>query len=85
MFGNHSGSKYLRNIHPASEGLIDVYSVIEAYQVACPARQHAIKKLLCAGLRSKGSVLQDLGEARDALERAIDMEIQRSASPEAAE
>lgn len=51
---------------------IDVYSVLTAFNVTNPGLQHAIKKLLCAGLRDKGSRLQDLTEARDALDRAIE-------------
>ena len=72
----HSGNKYLRNIHDV-DGKVDVYAVLEAFAVACPARQHAVKKLLCAGLRGKGDALQDLSEARDAVLRAIDMERHR--------
>ena len=68
----HSGSKYLRQIHLV-DGRADVYAVLDAFAVTCPARQHAIKKLLCAGLRGKGDELQDLREARDAVDRAVEM------------
>ena len=80
----HSGSKYLRTIFDTS-GLstqsleIDVYCVLEAFHVNCPARQHAMKKLLCAGLRKKNTILEDLKEAKDAIDRAIQLEKQRSA------
>src|SRR4051812_43998294 len=64
---SHAGSKYLRRIHPADGVgepiMVDVYCVLEAFKVTCPATQHAIKKLLCAGIRGKGSQLQDLDEA----------------------
>jgi hypothetical protein len=70
---NRSGSKYLREVPCMIEGKIDVYAVLDAFKVTCPARQHAIKKLLCSGIRGKGSVLQDLKEARDAITRAIQM------------
>lgn len=70
---NHSGSKYIREIwsctHPVQSAEVDVYAVLAAFGVVSPARQHAIKKLLCAGLRGKGSELQDIGEAIDALNR----------------
>lgn len=70
-----SGDKYLRAIEPAREdGRVDVYSVLDAFAVTCPAIQHAAKKILCSGIRGKGSALQDLTEARDALDRAIQME-----------
>ena len=73
------GSKYHRTIHGVSEGtaIVDVYNVLEAFSVTCPACQHAIKKLLCAGLRGKGSRLQDLTEAAASITRAIELEKQR--------
>ena len=70
---NASGSKYLRDIQTIG-GKVDVYAVLEAFDVTCPARQHAIKKLLCAGLRGKGDSVQDLKEAADAVARAVQME-----------
>jgi hypothetical protein len=67
-----SGSKYRRGVMGAlPDGTVDVYSVLLTFAVTCPARQHAVKKLLCAGLRGKGDELQDLREARDAIDRAI--------------
>lgn len=69
-------NKYLRKLPPVqqSDDLYDVYSVLVGFNVSCPARQHAIKKLLCAGLRGKGDALQDLREALQAVERAIELE-----------
>jgi hypothetical protein len=71
---NKSGSKYLREVLCTIDGKMDVYAVLVTFDVTCPARQHAIKKLLCSGLRGKGNIVQDLREARDAVERAIQME-----------
>lgn len=74
---NHEGKKYLRTIWPATEGQpvdIDVYCVLEAFKVECQAVGHAIKKLLCAGMRGKGNVLQDLIGAQAALARAIELQ-----------
>lgn len=68
-----SGSKYRRAIQH-EDGHVDVYAVLEAFGVTCPARQHAIKKLLCAGLRGKADELQDLTEARDAVDRAVELQ-----------
>lgn len=70
------GSKYHRTVYdipPGSPGsvVIDVYSVLIAFDVRDPGLQHAAKKILCAGIRGKASRSQDLREARDALERAI--------------
>lgn len=77
----HSGNKYVRSIvsciDVASRIRVDVYNVLEAFEVHCPAVQHATKKLLCAGLRGKASRLKDLQEARDALSRAIELEAGR--------
>lgn len=77
-----TGNKYHRKINSVESigGSIkvDVYSVLEAFQVECPARQHAIKKLLCAGIRGKGDVRQDLQETLDAVRRAIELEEQRN-------
>lgn len=80
---NEKTNKYLRPIREVGEilgtesVLVDVYEVIEAFNVTCPARQHAIKKVLCSGIRGKGDAVQDLIEARDALNRAIEMEMRR--------
>lgn len=77
---NESGSKYLRRLMGViGKFHIDVYGVIETFNVRCPALQHAIKKILCAGLRGKADTLQDLHEAKDAIERAIQMEEYRQA------
>ncbi|MEM7503376.1 MAG: hypothetical protein AAF417_15080 [Pseudomonadota bacterium] len=75
-----SGSKYLRRLTPVptTDGLVDVYSVLDGFDVTCPATAHAVKKLLCAGVRGKGDLTQDLHEARDAIDRAIEMELERS-------
>lgn len=77
----HEGSKYLRKIHSARRDKapihIDVYNVLEAFKVTCGARQHAIKKLLCAGNRGKGSELDDLIGAEAAVARAIELEKDR--------
>lgn len=71
-----TGSKYHRTVYditPGSPGsvTIDVYSVLIAFDVRDPGLQHAAKKILCAGIRGKASRSQDLREARDALDRAI--------------
>lgn len=74
----HSGSKYLRLITGwcpetgrTTSILVDVYDVCAAFGDPPAPRSHAIKKLLCAGIRGKGGRLQDLREARDALTRDI--------------
>lgn len=73
-----SGSKYLRTIHDCHDAgaylTVDVYSVLQAFNVTNPGLQHAAKKILCAGIRGKGSFHQDITEAIDALQRALILE-----------
>ena len=52
---------------------IDVYDVLNAFAVTCPATQHAIKKLLMQGKRGHKSGIGDLLEARASVDRAIDL------------
>lgn len=74
-------TKYLRDIYPVDGTVhtdangkqfvrIDVYSVLLAFGVDHPTG-HAVKKLLCAGMRGKGDRIQDLTEAKVAIDRAI--------------
>lgn len=66
------GNKYSKEIK--SGVTVDVYDVLKAFNVTCPATQHAIKKLLMPGKRGNKSVSQDLSEARFSIERAIQLE-----------
>ena len=53
---------------------IDVYRVIELFEVSDPCIQHAIKKLLVAGGRGAGKSLdKDVKEAIDSLKRYQEM------------
>lgn len=84
----HEGKKYLRQIEDAVTGqriMVDVYEVIRAFDVTCPGRQHALKKLLAAGTRGKGSELADLVGAQTALSRAIDFARRREETADAKE
>ena len=63
-------NKYVRTIHGVE---VDVYDVLVAWNVTCPATQHAIKKLLMPGKRGSKDKLQDLEEAGQAIERAIEL------------
>ena len=68
-------NKYLRTIsNKAGESIIvDVYDVLEAFQVTCPALQHLSKKALCAGLRGHKSAAEDLVDIWNSAERAIQL------------
>jgi hypothetical protein len=77
----HEGKKYQKVIRSCRNDersiYVDVYEVLEAFGVTCPARQHAIKKLLMAGGRGKGSELADLIGAEAAVCRAIELQKRR--------
>lgn len=76
---------YLRVIHPAQDNgdvaytvppgaiLVDIYRILNAYDVRCHAVGHAIKKLLAAGDRGDKSYEQDLQEAIDSIREGIKM------------
>mgnify|MGYP000694617326 CR=1 FL=1 len=66
------GEKY-RKPFPGG-GRHDVYDVLVAFGVTCPAVAHAVKKLLCAGQRGHKDRLTDLREAMTALARAAELE-----------
>ena len=55
---------------------VDVYRVLELFEVTDPCLQHAIKKLLCAGARGNKDVEQDVQEAIDTLGRYQDMRVE---------
>lgn len=65
-------SHYFKNVSHLET--IDVYRVLQLFDVKNPCIQHAIKKLLVAGNRGGGkNQQQDLKEAIDSINRAIDM------------
>lgn len=69
-------SKYDRRIR-GKDGVVttvDVYDVLKAFNVTCPATAHAIKKLLAPGERGHKNKLQDLAEAKVSIDRAIQLE-----------
>jgi len=63
-------SKYHRTIKGAQ---IDVYDVIVAYGVTCPALAHALKKMLMPGQRHAKTFEQDIDEAIASLQRAKEL------------
>ena len=74
------GSKYHRTFTQTLPGdthgrsvTVDVYDVLKAFGVTCPALQHAAKKILCAGLRGAKSATQDIEEAANSCRRAIEL------------
>lgn len=69
------GSKYHRTIVDINgdtmPGKVDVYSVCDAWDLVNPALQHALKKILCAGIRNKGDFKQDINEAIESLQQSF--------------
>ena len=72
-------SKYNRVVHKDGKHLeVDVYDVLEAFNVTCPALQHLIKKALCVGIRGHKDESQDLQDILDSANRAIDLAADRA-------
>jgi hypothetical protein len=67
----NSLNKYQRQVKST---VIDVYDVLVAFEVNNPATAHAVKKLLASGQRGYKDVIQDLKEAVQSIERAIEIE-----------
>ncbi|HGB3193973.1 TPA: hypothetical protein ACIVAT_000624 [Salmonella enterica subsp. enterica serovar Waycross] len=53
---------------------VDVYDVLQAFDVTNPALQHLIKKALCVGIRGHKTKQQDLQEIIDSAIRAKELE-----------
>lgn len=64
-------SKYDRIIK--NSVTVDVYDVLVAFDVKCPALQHLIKKALCAGLRGHKNLKQDLLDIEASASRAVEL------------
>lgn len=63
-------NKYQRHLKGAT---VDVYDVIKAFNVTCPALQHLLKKALCCGLRGHKDQMQDLQDIVDSAHRAQEL------------
>ena len=66
-------SHYFKDVSDLDE--IDVYRVCDLFEVddASGAIQHALKKLLCSGQRGVKDYRKDLEEARDSIQRKLDI------------
>lgn len=53
--------------------VVDVYSVLKAFEVTNPALQHLIKKALCVGIRGHKNEAQDLQDIIDSALRAKEL------------
>lgn len=66
---HYANDKYKREIKPGV--FVDVYDVIDCFEVTSGALQHAIKKLLAAGKRGHKDYEQDLIDILSSVERAL--------------
>ena len=68
-------NKYIRRVVNAYGHTlhIDVYDVLKAFNVTCPALQHLIKKALCAGIRGHKDISTDLNDILISTNRAIQL------------
>lgn len=73
-----STNKYLR---PFPYDTIDIYRVLQVYEVTDPCIQHAVKKLLCAGQRGYKEVEKDIDEAIQSMERWKQMREEEDGNP----
>ncbi|QSL98919.1 hypothetical protein [Enterobacter phage EC151] len=65
----YANDKYKREIKPGV--FIDVYDVIDCFEVTSGALQHALKKLLATGKRGHKDYEQDLIDILSSVERAL--------------
>lgn len=68
-------SKYDREITgiDGTVTTVDVYRVLDAFGVSDPATQHAVKKMLCMGLRGHKDYLTDLNDSIESLQKAKEL------------
>jgi len=69
-------NKYRRYVRP--DVFIDVYDVLDVFEVSNPAVAHAVKKLLAPGKRGFKSTIDDLKEAVVSINRGIELEEQNA-------
>lgn len=72
-------NKYNREIIglDGTVSIVDCYRVLDAFHVTDPATQHAIKKLLCLGLRGHKDYLTDIDDSIESLQKAKELYGQR--------
>ena len=74
------GGKYYREIIglDGTKTTVDVYRILDAFKTGCAATDHAVKKMLCAGLRGHKDKLTDYDNAIESLQAAKELLIQKS-------
>lgn len=69
--GKSNYSHYFRDVRHLK--YIDIYRVIDLFNINNPCIQHTVKKLMCAGSRGSKNYIKDVTEARDSLNRLLKM------------
>jgi len=64
-------SHYFKDV--ANLQQIDVYRVLELFEVTCPVAQHIVKKALVAGNRGAKSQTRDMQDIADSAQRWLEM------------
>lgn len=62
---------------------LDVYRILQEFDVTCPVAQHVLKKALCAGQRGHKDVRQDWQDIADSAARKLEMLDEDSGKTEA--
>lgn len=71
------GAKYkvdIRNRESGVEIAVDIYDVLEAWDITCPSMAHAIKKLLMAGKRGSKDFNTDCNEAMNSVSESMKLQ-----------
>lgn len=64
---------------------IDIYRLLELFEVTCPVAQHIVKKALAAGKRGAKDQAKDMSEIADSANRWIEMREEDAAQEPVAE
>ena len=62
---------------------IDVYRILELFEVTCPVAQHIVKKALAAGKRGAKSPARDMQDIADSAARWLEMREEDAYKPPA--
>lgn len=73
LYAPENAKKYNHYFVRVPWSYIDIYRLLELFKVTDNAIGHAVKKLLVPGLRGSKPTKQDIIEARDTLNRRIEM------------
>jgi hypothetical protein len=62
---------YFKNVAHLQQ--VDVYRILELFEVTCPVAQHIVKKALAAGKRGAKSPARDMQDIVDSAQRWLEM------------